>query len=79
VNPSGRIQEPPFRLEAPPNELWSRKRMASEFGVTEATITRWAQSGQIPRPWTRRRGRPLWAPETIGPALRRHLRCPDQG
>jgi hypothetical protein len=62
----------PFRLESPPNELWSRRRMASEFNVTEPTIDRWARDGRIPRPWTHRRGRPLWAPETVEPVLRRH-------
>jgi hypothetical protein len=77
MSPSGRIQEPPFHLEPPPNELWSRSRLASEFGVTESTIDRWVKSGRLPQPWTRRRGRSLWAPEIVEPALRRHRQGPN--
>jgi hypothetical protein len=69
----------PFRLQPPPNELWGRGRMAREFAVTESTIDSWVRSGKLPRPWTRHRGRPLWAPEAVEPALRRHRRCPGQG
>jgi hypothetical protein len=68
----------PFRLQPPPNELWGRSRMASEFGVTESTIDRWVRDGRLPRPWTHRRRRPLWAPETVEPALRRHRQYPTR-
>jgi hypothetical protein len=50
VNPCGRIQEPPFRLEAAPNELWDRRRMAAEFGVAESEIDRWVWARRLPRP-----------------------------
>jgi hypothetical protein len=74
-----RPDDGPFCLEAPPNELWSRGRMASEFNVRESTIDGWVRNGRLPQPWTRRRGRPLWAPETVEPALRRHRQCPNWG
>jgi hypothetical protein len=62
----------PFRLEPPPNELWDKRRMAREFGVTESTIDRWVRGGRLPQPWVRRRGRSLWAPERVEPTLSRH-------
>jgi hypothetical protein len=68
----------PFRLESPPNELWSRRRVASEFGVAESTIDGWVRTGRLPQPWTRRHGRALWAPEVVEPTLRRYRQFPNR-
>jgi hypothetical protein len=65
---------PPFRLEAPPNELWSLARLCKEFGVSKTSIYEWIRLGRLPRPWLRRGRRQLWAPETVRPALERYWR-----
>jgi hypothetical protein len=70
--PPGTTREPAFCLEAPPDRLWSLERMAREFDVRESSIRRWVRDGKIPQPWTRRSGKPLWAPEVVRPALLRH-------
>jgi hypothetical protein len=69
--PPGGTPEPPFKLEAPPNELWTLKRMCREFGVDDSMIHRWVADGRLPKPWVRRGGRPLWAPEQVRPAFSR--------
>jgi hypothetical protein len=64
--------EEPFQLESPPNELWSKDRVCREFKFSETTFYRKLHSRQLPRPWTRRHGRPLWAPETLATRLAEH-------
>jgi hypothetical protein len=71
---SDQSDDPPFRLESPPDELWSKARLAREFGITEREVDERVRTGRIPGPWTRRRRRPLWAPEIVAPALDRHRR-----
>jgi predicted DNA-binding transcriptional regulator AlpA len=67
--------EPPFRLESPPNELWALDRIREEFGgVSKTTIYDWIRAGRLPRPWVHRGGRSLWAPELVRPALDRWKR-----
>jgi predicted DNA-binding transcriptional regulator AlpA len=62
----------PYRLEPPPNELWNLARLCNEFAVSESTIYGWIREGRLPRPWPRRGGRSLWAPEAVRPALERY-------
>ena len=67
-------KDEPFRLEAPPNELWSKLRLCQEFGVTGTQLDEMVRSGRVPRHWCRRSNRPYWAPEVVKPALARHRR-----
>ena len=66
--------EPPFRLQALPNELWTLTLLGDEFGVSKSTIYEWIRLGRLPQPWVRRKGKSLWAPETVRPALERYWR-----
>jgi hypothetical protein len=69
---SARSDSPPYRLEAPPNELWSLTRLCNEFRVSRSMIYEWIREGQLPQPWLRRRGKSFWAPEQVRPALERY-------
>jgi hypothetical protein len=66
------VEEPPFRLQSPPNELWGLTRLRNELGgVSKSTIYEWVRSGRLSKPWTHRKGRSYWAPEAVRPALGR--------
>lgn len=65
-------EDPRFRLQSPPNELWGLTRLQSEFGVSKSMIYEWIRSGRLPKPWLHRDGKSFWAPETVRPALERY-------
>jgi hypothetical protein len=69
---SPEFDSPPYRLEAPPDELWTLDRRCVEFGVGRSAIWGLIAGGRLPRPWTHRRRKPLWAPEQVRPALMRY-------
>jgi hypothetical protein len=61
------MDDEPFRLESPPDELWRLPRVAHRLGVPLEKAVAMRNRGQFPRVHCRR-GKdrhPLWAPEDV--------------